>query len=409
MAQRTRRPQQRKRKKKQQANPLLRVFGAGALVAVIVMLCIAATGAMPAVDPSAVYGAAPTQEPTPTPIPTPTPEPTITPTPAIYAPFGAQYGHGGADLIPETPTPQPTAIPTDAPTPSPKPDPTPSPAPKADAQRTLKKGMSGNDVKRMQQALIDLGYLSDAADGAFGQNTKDAVTAFQAVNGLSADGIAGTKTLSLLYSGDALSADKAPPMDYLILVNRDQPLDKNYAPTDLVKIADVIPSDVLKVKYKGTRANRTATEALGRMLEDAIAEGIGDWQVSSAYRSYADQQSLVDQSARGFKERNPSWSTSRCLSATYQTVAPAGTSEHMTGLAFDITVPGVSFSGTKQQKWLHEHCYEYGFIVRFTKEKESITGFLAESWHFRYVGTQAAAVMTYNNWCLEEYVDKMGL
>ena len=109
MAQRTRRPQQRKRKKKQQANPLLRVFGAGALVAVIVMLCIAATGAMPAVDPSAIYGAAPTQEPTPTPIPTPTPVPTITPTPAIYAPFGAQYGHGGADLIPETPTPQPTA------------------------------------------------------------------------------------------------------------------------------------------------------------------------------------------------------------------------------------------------------------------------------------------------------------
>ena len=70
---------------------------------------------------------------------------------------------------------------------------------------------------------------------------------------------------------------------------------------------------------------------------------------------------------------------------------------------------GVSFSGTEQQKWLHEHCYEYGFIVRFPKDKEKITGFLAESWHFRYVGVEAAQVMTYNNWCLEEYIEKMGL
>ena len=65
------------------------------------------------------------------------------------------------------------------------------------------------------------------------------------------------------------------------------------------------------------------------------------------------------------------------------------------------------YTGTKQQKWLHEHCYEYGFVVRFTEEKQKITGFLAESWHFRYVGVQAAQVMEYNNWCLEEYVEKI--
>ena len=145
------------------------------------------------------------------------------------------------------------------------------------------------------------------------------------------------------------------------------------------------------------------------MLEDAIADGLGNFQVSSAYRSYAAQQQLVDNSVADYKKNNPSWSTERCLSATYQTVAPAGTSEHMTGLAFDITVPGVSFTGTAQQKWLHEHCYEYGFVVRFTEEKQDKTGFLAESWHFRYVGVEAAQVMTFNNWCLEEYVEKMGL
>jgi D-alanyl-D-alanine carboxypeptidase len=145
------------------------------------------------------------------------------------------------------------------------------------------------------------------------------------------------------------------------------------------------------------------------MLEDAVENGIGDWQVSSAYRTNSEQQALVDQSVNNYKKNNPNWSKARCLSATYQTVAPAGTSEHQTGLAFDITVPGVSFTGTQQQKWLHEHCYEYDFIVRFTEDKQSKTGFLAESWHFRYVGIEAAQVITFNNWCLEEYVEIMGL
>lgn len=377
-------------------NPLLRVLLAALAVLLIVVLCIAATSLMPQVDPAAFE---PTAEPgTPTPLPTPSPEPTITPTPAVYAPFGAQYGYGGENLIPETPTPEPTVEPT----------PTAGPSATPASYTTLKKGASGPSVVRMQEALIALGYLSGAADGDFGAGTQSAVIQFQAVNGLSADGIAGNQTLTLLYGGHALSASEAPEMDYLILVNQENRLGKNDVPTDLVPIADVIPDSVLKVKYKGTMANRTATLALGRMLEDAIEDGVTNWQVSSAYRKYSDQQALVDQSVAKYRKNNPSWSTERCLSATYQTVAPAGASEHMTGLAFDITVPGVSFSGTAQQKWLHEHCYEYGFIVRFTEEKQDKTGFLAESWHFRYVGVEAAQVMTYNNWCLEEYVEKMG-
>lgn len=381
-------------------NPLLRVVVAALTVALIVVLSMLATTLLQKPDPdviAAAYGKDATPEVTS--VPTPTPEPTVTPTPPQYAPFGAQYGYGGADLIPETPTPEPTPTPTQ----------TPIPSPTAVAYTTLKKGANGPSVKKLQQALIDLGYLTGEADGDFGQNTLDAVTMFQAVNGLSADGIAGTQTQTMLYSGSALPASEAPEMDYLILVNRENKLDKNYMPTDLVEIEDVIPSSILKVKYSGTKANRTATEALGRMLEDAVAQGITNWQVSSAYRGYADQQKLVDQSVAKYQKNNPSWSKDRCLSATYNTVAPAGASEHMTGLAFDITVPGVSFTGTEQQKWLHEHCYEYGFVVRFTEDKQSLTGFLAESWHFRYVGTEAAQVMTYNNWCLEEYVQKMGL
>ena len=394
----------RRRLRRKQRSPLLRVIPAAALVAAIVLVSVGLSSLMQKPSPeqlALLTGEA--EISTPSPIPTATPIPTISPTPAVYAPFGAQFGHGGEELIPETPTPEPTATPVPTPTPTA----TPIPEPTAVTYRTLKKGATGEDVIRMQEALIALGYLSGKADGQFGSGTQHAVTQFQAVNHLSADGIAGNKTLTLLYSGDALDASKAPEMDYLILVNRDNPLDKTYAPTDLVNIADVIPASILKVKYKGTQANRTATEALGRMLEDAVEQGITDWQVSSAYRGYKDQQALVDQSVSKYKQNNPDWSRQRCLSATYQTVAPAGTSEHMTGLAFDITVPGVSFTGTKQQKWLHEHCYEYGFVVRFTEEKQKLTGFIAESWHFRYVGTEAAQVMTFNNWCLEEYVEAM--
>ena len=336
--------------------------------------------------------------------PTPTPEPTITPTPAVYAPFGAQYGYGGANLIPETPTPDPVSV-----TPTPAAAPTDTPNPTKAPTRTLKKNFTGEDVKQLQQALIDLGYLNDAADGTFGKNTEEAVIRFQAVNGLSADGLAGVKTQELLYSGNALSADQAPKPDFLMLVNRQHKLGKNDAPTDLVTIESVLSADIVKVKYSGTKADRTATEALGRMLSAAIADGLSNFQISSAYRTYSEQQKLVDNSVAKYQKNNPDWSRDRCLSATYNTVAPAGTSEHQTGLAFDITVPNVSFTGTAQQKWLHEHCAKYGFVVRFTADKQKLTGFVAESWHFRYVGVEAAQTMTQNNWCLEEYVEKMGL
>ncbi len=369
----------------------------GILLAVVLVSALMTTFLQaPNLDALADATAVPSVEPTPS------PEPTITPTPAVYAPFGAQYGYGGANLIPDTPTPNPaTSMPTAAPT--------DTPAPTAVPTRTLKKNSTGEDVKKLQQALIDLGYLADAADGTFGANTQEAVTRFQAVNGLSADGLAGAKTQALLYSGNALSADQAPKPDFLILVNRQHKLGKNDAPTDLVTIENVLSADIVKVKYSGTKADRTATEALGQMLSAAIADGVSNFQISSAYRTYSEQQKLVDNSVAKYRKNNPDWSRDRCLSATYNTVAPAGTSEHQTGLAFDITVPGVSFTGTQQQKWLHAHCAEYGFIVRFTAEKQKLTGFVAESWHFRYVGQEAAAVITQNGWCLEEYVEKMGL
>ena len=80
-----------------------------------------------------------------------------------------------------------------------------------------------------------------------------------------------------------------------------------------------------------------------------------------------------------------------------ETVAVPGTSEHQIGLAVDIV-------GEEANAWLAEHCWEYGFILRYTEEKASITGITNEPWHFRYVGREISMDMKDSGLCLEEYL-----
>ena len=70
-----------------------------------------------------------------------------------------------------------------------------------------------------------------------------------------------------------------------------------------------------------------------------------------------------------------------------------------------MTVPNTSmFLGTKQCTWLHQHCWEYGFILRYTDEKQQITGFAGEAWHIRYVGKEHAAIIYEMDIPLETYI-----
>ncbi len=80
-----------------------------------------------------------------------------------------------------------------------------------------------------------------------------------------------------------------------------------------------------------------------------------------------------------------------------ETVALPGTSEHQLGLAVDLL-------GDEAIAWFQEHCWDYGFILRYTEEKESITGIINEPWHFRYVGTAVSLDMKDSGLCLEEYL-----
>ena len=85
--------------------------------------------------------------------------------------------------------------------------------------------------------------------------------------------------------------------------------------------------------------------------------------------------------------------------------ARAGHSEHQTGLAFDLNNASDSFIGTKEAIWVNSNCYKYGFIIRYPKGKENITGYKYESWHLRYVGVDLATKLYNNgNWItLEEH------
>ena len=287
----------------------------------------------------------------------------------------------------------------------------PTPAP------VIRHGAQGEAVKELQARLQSLGYYSGEIDGQFGPGTRDAVTLFQQWNGLEADGVVGSETSARLYSADARPMTAtAPPSaapawssaDMPLLVNRTNYLPEGYQPSELVNMADYCDSQVVRIKTADIRGERVAVDALMTMLRAAQAQGIEVWQVSEGYRTLEDQQKLFDDQVAVYIRDN-GLSRTDAESATRKTVADPGTSEHHLGLAFDITVPGVSFKGTEQAAWLAANCWDYGFILRYTEEKESVTGFLAEPWHIRYVGVEHAAVMRDENLCLEEYLQRCGV
>lgn len=280
----------------------------------------------------------------------------------------------------------------------------PTPAP-SETPASVSKGDAGDTVRAMQERLKILGYYNGNVDGDFGGGTQEAVRLFQSQNSLNVDGVAAEQTLSLLYSDDARQAAVTPtpdPSAMPSLVNKKYPVSSDDRPGDLVLLRNVLPSSLVYVKGSEIEGDRTAVAALQTMLEAAAADGVTGWQISAGYRSYNYQQTLFDRQVKQYQAEG--MSRDKAVSATRLTVADPGTSEHHTGLAFDVTVAGTTFKGTDQQKWLHKNCWDYGFIIRYQEDKEKITGFLAEAWHIRYVGVKHSVVMRDKNLCLEEYL-----
>ena len=170
----------------------------------------------------------------------------------------------------------------------------------------------------------------------------------------------------------------------LILVNKYNYLDKYYEPEDLVEIP---------VGYTtwGGYLTEDTWNAFKKMADVAYKEGIDLYSISP-YRSYTTQEGLYERYAArdGYEEAD-----------TYS--ARPGFSEHQTGLAIDINSADDSFANTKEAKWLSENAYKYGFILRYPKGKEYITGYQFEPWHYRYVGLDAAKYIYEHDITFEEY------
>lgn len=186
------------------------------------------------------------------------------------------------------------------------------------------------------------------------------------------------------------------PDSVTVLVNKHFVLPKDYKPSDLVY--PNVPF-LFKEKNEKRKMRNEAAKALENLFAGAKKDGIYLAGVS-AYRSYSTQKLLFDLYVRLYGEKK---------ARTF--VAVPGASEHQTGLAIDVSgIDGKCaaqdcFAGSKEAKWLAQHAAEYGFIIRYPKGKESITGYQYEPWHIRYVGTKIAKEIARKGITLEEYLN----
>ena len=164
-------------------------------------------------------------------------------------------------------------------------------------------------------------------------------------------------------------------------------------------IGEAVPEDLAELEG-GRYFDGRAVDALKEFIAAARAEGLSVC-LSSTYRSYSEQSYLFTRKVGqcGGDE-----------AAAARIVTRPGTSEHQLGLCADITdkfyeVKTRDLEKTALFQWMYAHCQEYGFILRYPADKESVTGVMYEPWHFRYVGKEAAAYIMENNLCLEEFLD----
>lgn len=174
----------------------------------------------------------------------------------------------------------------------------------------------------------------------------------------------------------------SPKGIYVLLVNYANAVPKNYDP-DLVTFSGY------------SRVSKIAEEPLRRMINDCKATGINVW-LNCAYRSYGEQQQIMQERTLEHM-KNDGLSEAAAYKKALETVAVPGYSEHQVGLAMDIVCSVLT-------DWLIEHCWEYGFILRYPEGKQDITHISYEHWHFRYVGTEVSMDMKGTGLCLEEYL-----
>lgn len=181
--------------------------------------------------------------------------------------------------------------------------------------------------------------------------------------------------------------------------------------TLLVNKSSYLPTDytvALTTLKNGQQVASVMYEDLRNMLFDGEEKEQGlSFLVASGYRSSEKQQQLLEEEI--VKNTGMGMNEEEARADALLTVAPAHYSEHETGLAVDIVAVtnqrlDETQESTPENIWLQENCYKYGFILRYPRGKEEITGFSYESWHFRYVGKDVAKEIQDRGITLEEYL-----
>lgn len=186
-------------------------------------------------------------------------------------------------------------------------------------------------------------------------------------------------------------------MDCTILVNRNHRLSHTYIPSCLTEAAilfDAPSGDSRRL------LDLPAARAAEKLFSAAREQGIFLYGISG-YRSYERQKELYEERIK-------------TSDSTYADLylAPPGASEHQTGLALDVSCPAAdmqledNFSQTKEGQWLSANAPLFGFIIRYPKDKEKITGYAWEPWHIRYVTKSLALYLTLTGLTLDEYYNQ---
>jgi len=191
------------------------------------------------------------------------------------------------------------------------------------------------------------------------------------------------------------NADKTPAQNtanntewYLLLVNKWNRIPDHYE-VELTKLSN------------GQSVDKRIYPALQEMFDTARRNGIYPI-ATSGYRTAEEQQSLLDKQVAYYKGEGNS--AEMAMTRAEARVAVPGTSEHQLGIAVDINADGTRSTGEEVYEWLRQNSYKFGFIRRYSADKAEITGVSNEPWHYRYVGTAAAAEMYAKGICLEEYL-----
>ena len=191
---------------------------------------------------------------------------------------------------------------------------------------------------------------------------------------------------------------------YLILVNKQNPCGADYVPKSLSGLP-------VRLTLYGKDLSLEPNVALAAeaLVLELHACGYEDIVITSAYRDYAYQQMLFNNSLREEKANHPDWTEEQCRAKVLTELALPGQSEHQTGLCIDLISTknptlDVTFADNPAYAWLVENAHNFGFILRYPKGKEGITGYSYEPWHYRFVGVEAATAIYEQGITLEEYL-----